>query len=151
MASNVIDRDLGMRKILAEINRAKTVEVVIGILEGSKNKEGKSIAFYGAANEYGTNRIPSRPFMRESFDENISKINSDMEQQAGLVMQGKSTVYKALGIVGLKHVDRVKKKIGSNIQPENADSTIARKKSSRTLIDNSDMINSVNALVRGKS
>lgn len=150
MARNVVDRDLGLKSFMRELQRAKTVEVVVGLLEGPTNN-GVSIAEYGAYNEYGTGTIPSRPFMRESFDENIGKINADIYQEYDNVMTGKKTVYAALSTVGMKHQDRVKRKIGSNMKPANAPSTIKQKKSSRTLIDTGAMINSVNYLVRGKS
>ena len=149
--AHVTDRDLGIKAFIRQLEVARTVEVAVGILEGSTNKDGVSIAGYGAANEYGTESIPERSFMRSSFDENLSKIQNDMNQQAGLVMAGQSTVKAALSNIGMKHADRVKKKIGSNIQPPNHPETIRRKKSSRTLIDNGDMINSVHYIVRAKS
>ena len=151
MASNVVDRDLGLKAFIRQLEVARTVEVAVGILEGSTNREGLSIAEYGAANEYGTTNIPSRPAHRMAFDENVSKIRSDMDQQASLVMTGQTDIRRALSAVGMKHVDRVKRKIGSNIQPPNHPETIRRKKSSRTLIDNGDMINSVHYVVRAKS
>lgn len=150
MARNVVDRDFGLKAFVRELQRAKTVEVVVGLLEGPKN-DGVSIAEYGAYNEYGTGRIPSRPFMRESFDENVGRINSDIAKEYDNVMTGQKSVYAALSTVGMKHQDRVKKKIGSNMKPANAPSTIAKKKSSHTLIDTGAMLNSVNYIVRGKS
>ena len=150
MARNVTDRDLGLKAFIRQLEVARTVEVAVGILEGSTNREGTSIAYYGAVNEYGID-VPERSFMRSSFDENLSKIQNDMNQQAGLVITGQSTVKAALSAIGMKHTDRVKRKIGSNIQPPNHPETIRRKKSSRTLIDNGDMINSVHYIVRAKS
>lgn len=144
MASNVIDRDFGLKRFVRELERARVSEVVVGILDGE-------IAEYGAYNEYGTGDIPSRPFMRASFDENIGRINADIAQQYDLVATGKKTTYDALRRIGENHQDRVKRKIGSNMQPANAPSTIRQKKSSRTLIDTGAMLNSVNYLVRGKS
>lgn len=150
MASNVNDRDLGLKKILRQLQQARSVEVVVGILEGSQNKDA-TIAEYAAANEYGTENIPERSFMRSSFDENLGNIQRDMNNEAGKVMRGERDILSALGVVGMKHQARVKRKIGSNIQPANHPETIARKKSSRTLIDTGAMLNSVQYLVRGKT
>jgi hypothetical protein len=144
---SVKDTDLGLKRFIAEMQSAKSVEVVIGILEGTMN-DGQSVAEYAAYNEFGTDRIPERSFMRTSFDENVGNINRDMQHVIGQVQQGQMTVVSALRNVGLKHVDRVQKKIGSNIQPANSPYTIAKKGSSRTLFDEGIMINSVRHLVR---
>lgn len=149
MATNVIDKDIGLKRIIAELQKAKTVEVAVGILESAgANAEGVTIAEYAACNEYGTERIPSRPFMRTSFDENINAISADLDRGYDDVKSGKATVYSALNKVGEKHQDRIKNKILSNIPPENAPATIEKKKSSRTLIDTGAMKDSVRYLVR---
>ena len=148
--AHVTDRDLGLKSFIRQLEIARKVEVTVGIHE-DKFSEGHSIAFYGACNEYGTKNIPERSFMRSSFDESIGAIKSDMDQQAGAVMYGKKDIRSALGTIGMNHVKRIKAKISSNIRPENADSTIARKKSSATLIDNGDMRNSVHYKIQGKS
>ena len=149
--AHVTDRDLGLKALIRQLEVARKVEVVVGIQANAMHK-GESVAFYGACNEYGTEKgIPSRPFMRSSFDENIGAIKNDMEQQADLVMSGKKTVHSALGMIGLKHQARIKAKNSSNIQPANDPKTIKRKKSSATLIDTGTMRNSVHYVVRGKS
>ena len=58
-------RDL--QRKLKELGGFRAVRV--GVLAGSKNSEGQSIAEYAAANEYGTADIPSRPFMRTTARE----------------------------------------------------------------------------------
>ena len=148
--AHVTDRDLGLKAFIRQLETARKVEVVVGIQANAMHK-GESVAFYAACNEYGTKSIPERSFMRSSFDESIGAIKSDMDQQAGAVMDGRKDIRSALGTIGLKHQARIKSKISSNIRPENADSTIARKKSSATLIDTGTMRNSVHYVVRGKS
>ena len=150
MARNVTDRDLGLKAFIRQLEVARTVEVAVGIHAGDV-ANGQQIAEYAACNEYGTDSIPERSFMRSSFDENLSKIKADMDQQASRVMDGQIDIRSALGVVGMKHQDRIKRKIGSNIQPANHPETIKRKKSSRTLIDTGAMLNSVHYVIRGKS
>lgn len=195
MAKSVIDRDLGLKAFIRQLEVARTVEVTVGIHAGEFNN-GDSIAEYATANEFGAkisiasrsqqqyrsirkngtfNKkgrfvskdkanfaswatigahsvvIPERSFMRSSFDENIGRIQSDMDQQAGMVMAGRKDIRAALATVGEKHQARIKAKIRSNIPPENSESTKKRKKSSRTLIDTGAMLNSVHYVVRGKS
>ena len=151
LAKHVTDRDLGLKEFIRQLEVARTVEVAVGIHSNAVS-EGQSIAFYGACNEFGTNKgIPERSFMRSSFDENVGRIQSDMDQQAGMVMTGRKDIRAALATIGEKHQIRIKAKIRSNIQPANDPQTIKRKKSSRTLIDTGAMLNSVHYVVRGKS
>lgn len=148
---NVTDRDLGLKALMRELDNARLVEVAIGIHEGSKNQDA-TIAEYAFANEYGTEKIPSRPFMRTSFDENVGKIQNDMEQQAGRVLTGISTIHQALSVIGMKQQDRTKRTISDrNFLPKNAPMTIAKKKSQHTLIDTGAMLASVHYVVRPKS
>lgn len=150
--SSVTIIDHGWERIQREVRAAERLEVAIGIHEGARNGEGKSIAQYGAENEFGTSRIPSRPFMAQSFEENISKINDDFLQQTqamvGLTFR---SAQDCLTIIGIKQSDRIKNKITSNMPPRNAPETIAGKRgSSSTLIDTSAMINSIHPVVRNR-
>lgn len=147
MAKSVIDRDLGYKRIMREMNAANSAVVEIGVHEGERNSEGLNIAEYAAMNEYGTSKIPERSFMRSTFDEKLQKIKRDMDAQAALVSSGKSTVHRALSIVGMRHQEDIQQKIRSGVDPENAPSTIARKGSSKTLIDTGAMVQSIRYVV----
>lgn len=120
-------------------------------------KDGKRGKFVSAKHSNFTYRarltahtvtIPERSFMRSTFDENVDKIQRQMANQYKLVIEGKRSVYDALLSVGLRHGDDIKRKIRSGIAPPNAASTIARKKSSKTLIDTGAMLQSVTATVK---
>lgn len=143
----VTDKDMGLQQFIRELQSARNAEVVIGLQEGDM-AGGQSIAEYGAYNEFGTEDIPERSFMRTTFDEKQQDLNAFITRQYDLVKQGKITVYRALGLIGLRHQDQIQKKIGSNIQPKNADSTIAQKGSSRTLIDTGAMLAAVRYIIR---
>lgn len=41
----------------------------------------EEIAVYALANEYGTNTIPERSFLRSAYDENSDRLLSEMEQK----------------------------------------------------------------------
>jgi hypothetical protein len=152
----VIDRDRGYNKILRELQKAARLEVVIGVHQGATNAEdGASIAEYGAANEFGADSVgvPSRPFMRTAFDENVGKINSDIQKQVAAISGGKRDAVQALDVIGLKHTDRIKKTItGRNFLPKLKPETIARKKgSTKTLVDTGALVNSIHHVTRGKT
>lgn len=147
----VKDIDRGWNNIVRELEKAKGMEVAVGILEGSQN-EGDSIAEYATYNEFGTDNIPSRPFMATSFDENVAAINSDFKRQADAMVQGKRTANEALTVIGQKHAGRIQTTItGRNFLPRLAPSTIAAKKgSTKTLVDTGAMANAVHISIRGR-
>lgn len=147
VARNVTDKDMGLQRILREINEAKSAFVEVGIPEGAQ-ADGMTVAEYGAYNEFGTSKIPERSFMRSTFDENVSKIQQDMQKQYDAVLAGNTTAYRALLTVGMKHAEQIKQKIRSGIAPANAPATIARKGSAKTLIDTGAMVQSINAVVK---
>lgn len=147
----VKDIDRGWNNIVRELEKAKGMEVAVGILEGSQN-EGESIAEYATYNEFGTDNIPSRPFMATSFDENVAEINSDFKRQADAMVQGKRTANEALTVIGQKHAGRIQTTItGRNFLPRLAPSTVAAKKgSTKTLVDTGAMANAVHISIRGR-
>lgn len=147
MAKNVIDRDLGMKRIIRDIESAKNAFVTVGVHEGERTIDGINIAEYGAHNEFGTSDIPERSFMRSTFDENQQKIKRDFDKQATLVTQGKSTIYRALQYAGERHQQDIQSKIKSGIAPPNSPRTIARKGSDKTLIDTGALVQSIRYVV----
>lgn len=146
----VIEKDLGWKRIKAEMLKAHNLEVAVGVQEGSTNAEGASIAEYGAYNEYGTKDIPSRPFMATSFDDSRSKIDQDFQRASDLLIAGQATARKALLEIGQKHALRIQAIIqNTNFLPKLEDSTIkAKKGSNKTLVDTGALINSIRPVVR---
>ena len=142
------DRDLGLRRFIRELQVARVTEVVVGVHQGDANATGQQIAEYAAHNEFGTENAPERSFMRSAFDENLNDLSADMDRRYSQVVAGTKTVYQALGLVGLRHQDQIKKKIDTNVPPSNAPATIAAKGSSHTLIDTAAMKNSIHYIIR---
>jgi hypothetical protein len=149
--ANVKDIDRGWNNIVRELEKAKRLEVAVGILEGSQS-EGTSIAEYASYNEFGTDDVPSRPFMAMSFDENLAEINADFKRQGDQMVQGKKSANAALTVIGQKHAGRIQTTItGRDILPRLAESTVkAKKGSTKTLVDSGAMANSVQISIRGR-
>lgn len=153
----VVDVDLGMEDIEKELGKLNGSYVLVGFQEGSvtksqtkdgrKKKAGLSMPEIAAANEFGTNDIPARPFMRTSYDENKQRIDKAIQGEYVKITRGKSTVKRSLTALGVFMVDQIKMKIRSIHTPPNSPSTIAKKKSSKPLIDFGQMIQSVHAKV----
>ena len=92
-------------------------------------------------------RIPQRSFLRSAFDKNQATYIRLLEQEAGRVIDGKTTPRKAVGLVGERHLADVKNGINAGIPPPLAPSTRARKGSSQTLIDTGQLKNSITVKV----
>lgn len=148
--SHTTDRDLGLKRIMRELEKAKTATVEVGIHEGSGQLDGVTIAQYAMYNEYGTSRIPERSFMRSTFDEKLGEIKATMDRQYNQVITGNSTVFRALSRLGMEHETDIKQKIRDLKTPPNAKSTIAKKGSDNPLIDTGTMLNTVRYVVKGQ-
>lgn len=149
MSGGVRDTDRGMENIRKEIEAFKHMGVKAGIVEGSGDVDGVSIAEYAAYNEYGVPgktkkwRIPPRPFIRgwiENHGEDIKRTLDKLFQQ---VSEGKLSAVTAINRLGQFAQDGIKRYIISGAFEPNAESTVQRKGSSRPLIDTGTMRNSV--------
>jgi hypothetical protein len=123
-------------------------------LEKKKDAESKSddwpqtVGAVGVYNEWGTENIPERSFMRSTFDEKRDEWIKVTEQLRKATVAMKMTVKRALGLIGAMIQGDIQKKISSSVPPPNAESTIARKGSSTTLIDTEQMRGSIHFEVK---
>lgn len=145
-----IVKEFGLEELVKAAGQAG---VKAGILEGATNNEtGENVATYAAHNEFGTSKIPSRPFLRKTFEQNESKWADGLSK-----MLMNRTPSEALQLLGMRMQDDIVKTIKSNMSPRNAPETIARKTKSvtkggkvtgshapGTLIDTGSMLNAVN-------
>jgi hypothetical protein len=135
----ITDKDKGYAKTLENAAKAKHGTVKVGILaaEGSEsaNKSpGLTVIDVATFNEFGLG-VPERSFVRGYVDENENLIRNDIKKLALLIVQGKKTTEDALGLLGMKVQGEMQKRISEGIDPPNAPSTIAKKGSSKPLID----------------
>lgn len=153
MSRHVTDRDLGWNKIKQELEVASRLEVAVGLFYGDKNSDGTQVVEYGTYNEFGTDTIPSRPFMRTAFDENRGDIQADIDRQSARITSGQVSAHAALTIIGQKHARRIQNTItGRDFLPRLSPETVRRKKGSeKTLVDSSVMVNAVKISVRSKT
>jgi hypothetical protein len=143
-AGKVIDTDHGWQRIKRDISKLNGHQVKIG-LWGSEMAEGVSVVDYAVYNEFGTSRIPARPFMAHTYDTQKVQVNKFIDFNVGLMEDGKSTPDRVLRVLGEDYQERVRKVIrdAKNWAEPNAASTVAAKGSSSPLIDHGRMINAV--------
>lgn len=153
MARVVEDKDMGWKNIQEETKKYESASILVGFqegettkreLKGQRVKEGnENMAEIAEQNEFGTNKIPARPFMRTSFDENLNKIQKQVNNQYKLVQAQKKDADQALTAVGEFVVGLIKQKIRAIVTPPNSPVTIKLKGSSKPLIDFGQMVQSV--------
>lgn len=149
--AKIIDKKKVFERVEKNFGEMNGLHVVVGVPEGAEERDEDGpatmaeVAFY---NEFGTEHIPERSFLRSTVDENNRKYVQLYEQLMGAVLEGKISVKKAMGLLGEKAKADVQRKIRSNIPPENAESTIDKKKSTKTLIDTGQLVQSITYEVR---
>jgi hypothetical protein len=152
------DVDLGLAAIFKETEKLKSQCVKVGVTEdvGAQAVDGgATLAEIATWNELGVLGdpmsqhgggkwfIPPRSFIRGFADSKRELAAKTMEKLGGLVTGGKldaDTAIRRLGDFGEKGI---KSYIRNGAFTPNADSTIAKKRSSKPLIDNATLRNSI--------
>ena len=145
------DIDLGWGKFMDNMVTVDNSFTKVGLPENSMLKPGtkkgsgsdgaedmSELIKIAAIHEFG-----KWPFMRNTFDQNRTKINKIQQVMYDRLVKGNTTVKKGLGIIGESVSRLVKKQITDLRSPPNKPSTIKRKRSSNPLIDSAQMRNSI--------
>lgn len=106
---------------------------------GATEEDGTLISMVAAANHFGTDTIPARPFLDVGVEKAIPEINKEIEEGIEDIIEGKSDMDKVLNRIGLIAVGYVQQEITDIRTPPNSPETIKRKKSSNPLIDTGNM------------
>lgn len=122
-------------------------EVVAGIQAGAVN-DGLQVAEYAIYNEFGTSKIPARPFMRGYIDNNKDRIIRFCRNGLTQVTLGNASFDQFLNAVGVEMTSGIKKSINTGEWVPNAPYTVKRKGSNKPLIDTGVMLNSVTYSIR---
>lgn len=133
----VEDNDLGYANIIKSICALSGKVVKAGVLASSgKASDGKTnlvdVAVY---NEYGTSRIPKRPFVRIATDSKKKNWQEQTDKLAGEILDGHGSAEQSLEIIGNIMSADIQNVIGSSKLAPNAASTIKKKGSAAPLID----------------
>lgn len=144
-----------LAKLRKELAGPKMVKV--GFPAGKVAGDLITIAFW---NHEGTNRakgdvfmrngkvgisgpIPARPFITVAMFKGRGEVKALLRKEARAIVDGKLTMSAALPTIGMVGQDLIQVQIGSNMGPPNSGMTIALKGSSKTLVDQGRMFQSV--------
>ena len=135
-----IKKNGGVKGLIKRVKTSGTVDA--GIIDAGKHPSGDmTVAEIGFANEFGTNIIPERPFMRSTL--RLKKILSLKRKLLKRIVTGKLKTNRALGLLGLFVADEIRKRIVAIRTPPNALRTIQEKGSSNPLVDSGQLKNSI--------
>lgn len=137
-----------LKKLIEQVELAKSKGVYVGIpAEANKPvEEGEAfnLASLAAVLEFGNDKIPSRPFLRQTLEKNkhkYSRFFTDFLKESLDVNQA----YEKIALLAQADVQL---EIVNGEWVANAKSTIKRKKSSKPLIDTGRLRQSIVGVVR---
>lgn len=113
----------------------KPGSVKVGFPRGSE-QDVLNKAFW---NEYGTERIPPRPFMRNSLKKNLKKYKRFIKTKLSRITLLRTQQTTVLNKLGLMAQGDIQTEIRVLNKPINAASTVRQKGSSNPLIDTGEM------------
>ena len=117
--------------------------VRVGVLENATYPDGTPVAMVAFWNEYGTKRIPPRPFFRTTVSEqkknwvlsvqNLMKIHNDPK--------------RVMGLIGVHMQEQIVQSINTWSDPPNSAYTIAKKGFDKPLVERGIMMRSIKSEV----
>jgi len=133
----------GIRALIKRTSKGGTVQV--GILAGEGKHEGSdlTVAQVGFHNEFGTEKIPERSFIRLTINTKSKEIKQVARNEYKKIIDGKSNPEKGLGILGAFTAGLIQETFTSNNWVANAERTIEEKGSSNPLIDTGQLRQSI--------
>lgn len=141
------------RKLPDSIEGPRNVKV--GVIKGKADQDNINKAIW---NEFGTKGgasgggwggpIPERPFLRNAIKNNEHSYKIAIGKGAAAILRGETSTEAVLDKLGQKAMQDVRKEISSLKDPPNSPVTIARKGSSKPLIDTGEMRNAVSYEVK---
>ena len=128
MGAEIVDH--GWKKIQQNIKTLQKTDIKVGLIGG---KADGHVIEYAGYNEFGTSRIKPRPFMRQTFEENESKMKAAIAA-AYVKVQNGAEIYKVTNDIGRDYKGFIQREIIIGGFEANAKSTVYQKGSSQPLI-----------------
>ena len=109
----------------------------------------QDVAQRAAFNEFGTEHIPSRPFMRTTFDGNVRKYQDMARRRVGVAIDGKTAPATVLVPIANQMRNDLIRSIQQWSDPPNSPETVRDKGAANPLVDTGEMMRSVEIKVLG--
>lgn len=115
-----------MARLTQAMKEAEKIQGKTGWLPSSRYEDGTPVAYIAAIQEYGDpeNNLPSRSFMRTTFDAEGRKWSAAMRSGIKGVASGRTTIASVMETIALLAAADVRLKITSIHEPPLAQSTL---------------------------
>jgi len=136
-SSSIRDNDRGYKRIVGMLKKYARQRTKIDVGWTGKHPSGINLADLGIIHEYGapSANIPARPTLGPVFDAHVQEYKRLDREVWGRAIDGKEALARGLVRFATKMRSDVVKRINSGPYVPNAPATIARKGSSKPLID----------------
>lgn len=156
MSGRVVDVDKGFKAFMLRMKKAAEGAdgVKVGVFDAGPRPGGVTNVMLAAIHEFGvpSSGIPERSFLRSTVDANQAKYQRLEKTLAKQVTEGRLTRRQVLELLGQQAVADVKARITSQTGfAPLKEKTIARKGSSKALIDSGQLVGSITYQVGGAS
>ena len=156
MPGKVKVNDNRLRSFRKKIKSLKGIGVTVGVQGNEALAEHPSgamtMAKLALTHEFGTKdgRIPSRSFLRSTFDDNKMRYGMMMTKGGRKVERGQATAMQVMFQLGETVRADIIARIKAHIPPPLSEVTIARKGSDIPLIDKGHLLGSITSVVHKK-
>lgn len=137
----------GTAKVLAAIKGLDGLEGKTGWFETARYPDGTAVAYVATIHEFGTPRIPARPFMRPAVADHGGEWLEALAEGAKASLNGGPSPETVLEIVTLQAAGNVAEKIAAVTSPPLKPVTVKRKGFAKPLVDTGQMVQSVTGKV----
>jgi len=117
----------------------------VGWFPGAVYEDGMPVAQVAAFNEYGTTRMPPRPFMRPTIEAQREQWREQTAHLAKLVVEGKLTQEQAMELLADAASVDVVKSIKAVSEPAHAASTTANRR--RRGVEHDDLLRDTGTMI----
>lgn len=131
---------VNINKILNDLARLDGTIVAAGVMDSYNAKKA-------ALNEFGTEKIPSRPFMRTAVNRYGKSWGNKAAKSMKAIIQGMGTD-QVTELIGMQMKADISKTLINGPWTPNAAATIAKKGSSRPLVDTGELRSAITYKVK---
>lgn len=125
--------------------KSENAHVNVGVIEQATYPTGESVAQVAFWNEYGTATAPSRPFFRQTINDN----KSDWVASVGNLMKlHNGDTQKVMGLMGQHIQGQITQSITTWTTPPNSAYTVAMKGFQKPLVDTGQLSRSISYEVK---
>ena len=140
-----------LERVLKELD---SLEVAVGYTAESGSYDDSdnppTLVEVAAVNEFGTDRIPSRPFIRGTYLDHTDEVENFIKRSVATGIRRKEEPNAIMSRIGVYAKGLMQKEIVEGAWAPNAPLTIKRKHSDKPLIDTGRMRQSIVYVVRKK-